>query len=240
MINVLIYNEFVHEQTEERVRKVYPDGIHGCIKAFLEREDDISVSTVTLDNVNDITDELLDKTDVIIWWGHMAHNRVPDEVAQRVQAAVLKGMGAIFLHSGHHSKPFRLLMGTSCNLSWREDGDFERVWIAKPTHPIARGLKKYIFSEHEETYAEPFDVPEPDVTVFIGGFEGGEVFRSGLCYRRGAGKIFYFQPGHETFPIYYNPDVQTVIKNAVRWARPDCRMEKLDAPCVKKPGFDGE
>ncbi|MBR7040278.1 MAG: ThuA domain-containing protein [Clostridia bacterium] len=240
MINVLIYNEFVHEQTEERVRKVYPEGIHGCIKSFLESEDDISVSTVTLDNVNDITDEVLDKTDVIIWWGHMAHNRVPDEVAQRVQAAVLKGMGAIFLHSGHHSKPFRLLMGTSCNLSWREDGDFERVWVAKPTHPIARGLKKYIFSEHEETYAEPFDVPEPDVTVFIGGFEGGEVFRSGLCYRRGAGKIFYFQPGHETFPIYYNPDVQTVIKNAVHWANPDCRMEKLDAPNVKKPGFDGE
>lgn len=239
MINVLIYNENLHEQHSEKVRSVYPQGIHGCLRSFLE-SDDICVKTVTLDSVNDITDELLDKTDVIIWWGHMGHAQVPDEVAARVQAAVLRGMGAIFLHSGHHSKPFRLLMGTSCNLSWREDGDFERVWVAKPTHPIAKGVKRYIFSEHEETYAEPFDVPEPDVTVFIGGFEGGEVFRSGLCYRRGAGKIFYFQPGHETFPIYYNPDVQTVIRNAVYWAKPDCRLEKLDAPCVKKPGKDGE
>ena len=239
MINVTIYNEYLHERNEERIRKVYPDGIHMCIKRFLE-SDDIKVTTLTLDDVkNGISDELLDGTDVMLWWGHMAHGQVPDEVAQKVQQAVLKGMGIVFLHSGHHSKPFRLLMGTTCNLTWREDGDYERVWVTKPAHPIAKGLGRFIFIPTEETYGEPFDIPEPDVTVFIGSFEGGEVFRSGVCYRRGNGKIFYFQPGHESNPVYELPDVQTVIRNAVYWAKPDYRADKLEAPHVQKPGFEG-
>ena len=238
MINVTIYNEYLHERNEERIRKVYPDGIHMCIKRFLE-SDDIKVTTLTLDDVkNGISDELLDGTDVMLWWGHMAHGQVPDEVAQKVQQAVLKGMGIVFLHSGHHSKPFRLLMGTTCNLTWREDGDYERVWVTKPAHPIAKGLGRFIFIPTEETYGEPFDIPEPDVTVFIGSFEGGEVFRSGVCYRRGNGKIFYFQPGHESNPVYELPDVQTVIRNAVYWAKPDYRADKLEAPHVQKPGFE--
>ena len=236
MIRVRIYNEFLHERNNEKVAKVYPDGIHNCIKGFLE-SDDIKVDTVTLDDVEEgLSEEKLHETDVLIWWGHMAHARVPDEVARRVQTEVLKGMGMVFLHSGHHSKPFRLLMGTTCNLTWREDGDFERVWVVKPAHPIARGLGRYIYLEGEECYGEPFDVPEPDEIVLIGGFEGGEVFRSGQCYRRGNGKIFYFQPGHESFPTYWNPDVQTVIRNAVYWAKGDYRADKLEAPQVKKPG----
>ena len=238
MIHVTIYNEFLHEQNNERIRAIYPDGIHMCIKRFLEC-DDISVKTITLEDVqNGISDELLKGTDVMLWWGHMAHEKVPDEVAKKVQQEVLSGMGIIFLHSGHHSKPFRLLMGTSCNLTWREDGDYERVWVVKPAHPIARGLGRFIYIPEVETYGEPFDVPEPDVTVFIGGYEGGEVFRSGLCYRRGNGKIFYFQPGHESFPIYKIPDVQTVIRNAVRWAYPDGRAA-IDCPHVTKPGTEG-
>ena len=238
MIHVTIYNEFLHEQNNERIRAIYPDGIHMCIKRFLEC-DDISVKTITLEDVqNGISDELLKGTDVMLWWGHMAHEKVPDEVAKKVQQEVLSGMGIIFLHSGHHSKPFRLLMGTSCNLTWREDGDYERVWVVKPAHPIARGLGRFIYIPEVETYGEPFDVPEPDVTVFIGGYEGGEVFRSGLCYRRGNGKIFYFQPGHESFPIYKIPDVQTVIRNAVRWAYPDGRAA-IDCPHVAKPGTEG-
>ena len=238
MIHVTIYNEFLHEQNNERIRAIYPDGIHMCIKRFLEC-DDISVKTITLEDVqNGISDELLKGTDVMLWWGHMAHEKVPDEVAKKVQQEVLSGMGIIFLHSGHHSKPFRLLMGTSCNLTWREDGDYERVWVVKPAHPIARGLGRFIYIPEVETYGEPFDVPEPDVTVFIGGYEGGEVFRSGLCYRRGNGKIFYFQPGHESFPIYKIPDVQTVIRNAVRWAYPDGRAA-IDCPHVTKPGKEG-
>jgi len=234
MIKVTIFNEFVHERCDENVRAVYPEGIHSCIKGFLE-SDDISVKTVTLlDEECGLTQEVLDDTDVIIWWGHMAHDKVPDEVARRVQAAVLSGMGAVFLHSGHHSKPFRLLMGTSCNLTWREDGDFERVWTVNPAHPIARGIGRFIHIPHEETYGEPFVVPEAEETVFIGGYEGGEVFRSGLCYRRGNGKIFYFQPGHETFPTYKIPEVQTVIRNAVYWAKSDYRCE-IGCPHVGKP-----
>lgn len=234
MIKVTVFNEFLHERTDENVRAVYPQGIHGCIKEFLE-SDEISVRTVTLlDEECGLTQEVLDDTDVLIWWGHMAHHEVPDAVAQRVQAAVLAGMGIIFLHSGHHSKPFRLLMGTSCNLTWREDGDYERVWTVNPAHPIARGIGRFIYLPHEETYGEPFVIPEPDETVFIGGYEHGEVFRSGVTYRRGNGRVFYFQPGHETFPTYKIPEVQTVIRNAVYWAKPEYRCE-ITCPMVAKP-----
>lgn len=233
MLHVTIYNEYVHEQTEDSVRAVYPEGIHMALKKALEC-DDIAVRTVTLETVQELTEELLNDTDVLIWWGHMRHGDVPDEIAERVQSAVLRGMGAIFLHSGHHSKPFRLLMGTPCNLSWREDGDREYVWVVNPAHPIAQGIGRYIHLEHEETYGEPFMVPEPDELVFIGNYEGGEVFRSGCCYNRGYGKIFYFQPGHESFPTFYQPDVIRVIKNAIYWAKPVYRAKELTCPNVKK------
>lgn len=234
MIRVTIYNEFKHEREHEEIRKVYPEGIHNAIKQAIE-SDEIVVKTVTLDDVAEkLTDEALNETDVLIWWGHMAHDKVPDEVAVRVQQAVLRGMGMIFLHSAHHSKPFKLLMGTSCNLTWREDGDQELVWVCNPAHPIAQGLGRFIKIDHEETYGEPFGVPEPDELVFIGSYEGGEVFRSGCCYRKEYGKVFYFQPGHETFPIYYQPEIIQVIKNAVHWANPIYRAE-LVCPNVKKP-----
>jgi len=235
MIHVTIYNEFVHERTEERVRNVYPDGIHMCLKNALECED-IEVKTVTLlDEECGLTEEVLDNTDVLLWWGHMAHKKVPDEVAVRVRNAVHHGMGAIFLHSAHDSKPFKLLMGTPCSLTWREDGDYERVWTVNPAHPIAQGIGRFIYLPHEETYGEPFMVPEPDETVFIGGYEGGEVFRSGLCYRRGNGRIFYFQPGHETNPTFYIPEIQKVIKNAIYWAKPIYRNKAIGCPHVQKP-----
>ena len=163
----------------------------------------------------------------------MRHNDVPDEVAWTVHNAVLSGMGAIFLHSAHHSKPFRFLMGTSCNLSWREDGDRELVWVVDPSHPIAQGIDRYILIPNDETYAEPFGVPEPDKTVFIGSYEGGEVFRSGCCWQRENGKVFYFQPGHETFPVYRQPEILRVIKNAIHWAAPIYRKNP-ECPNVKK------
>ena len=163
----------------------------------------------------------------------MKHGDVPDEVAQRVQNAVLSGMGAIFLHSAHHSKPFKLLTGTPCSLGWREDGDREYLWAVDPSHPIADGVDRYIKLEHEETYAEPFSIPEPDKLIFIGSFEGGEVLRAGCCYRRGYGKIFYFQPGHESYPTYHNPQIIRVIKNAIHWAYNDYRKE-IDCPNIKK------
>jgi len=235
MIKVTIYNEFVHEKTDEAVKAIYPNGIHQTLKNYLE-DDEIKVNTVTLDDLPDgLNDEVLGNTDVLIWWGHLAHQRVPDEVAIRVQQAVLRGMGAIFLHSGHHSKPFKLLMGTSCNLTWREDGDYELVWVCNPAHPIAQGIGRFIKLEEEETYGEPFGIPEPDELVFIGSYEGGEVFRSGCCYRKENGKVFYFQPGHETVPTYHNPDILKVIKNAIKWANPVYRVPELVCPHVGKP-----
>ncbi len=234
MIKVTIFNEFRHEKQKESIRAIYPDGIHGAIKAGIEDEE-ILVRTVTLDDPEcGLTQEVLDDTDVLLWWGHMAHHEVPDEVAQRVRDAVHSGMGAIFLHSGHHSKPFRLLMGTPCNLTWREDGDYELVWVVNPAHPIAQGIGRFIKLEEVETYGEPFSIPEPDELVFIGSYEGGEVFRSGCCWQRGNGRVFYFQPGHETYPIYHQPEIVKVIKNAIHWAKPTYRAI-IECPHVKKP-----
>lgn len=235
MIRVMIYNEYVHEKSDEAVRAIYPEGIHMALKQHLE-DDEIQISTVTLDELPDgLTDEVLENTDVLVWWGHVAHHKVPDEVAVRVQQAVLRGMGMIVLHSGHHSKPFKLLMGTSCNLTWREDGDYELVWVCNPAHPIAQGIGRFIKLEEEETYGEPFGVPEPDELVFIGSYEGGEVFRSGCCYRKENGRVFYFQPGHETVPTYHHPEIIKVIRNAIKWANPIYRVKELDCPHVRKP-----
>ncbi len=233
MIRVTIFNEHIHEKTEEAVQKVYPHGIHGAIKEFLEGEN-VVVRTCTLDDPEcGLTNEILRDTDVLIWWAHVGHEKVPDEVAQRVQEAVLKGMGAIFLHSAHKSKPFMRLLGTTGNLSWHESGTKERIWVVSPSSQIAKGLGEYFEIPNEETYAEPFDIPQPDRLIFIGWYTSGEVFRSGCCYNRGNGKIFYFQPGHETFPIFYQKEVQTVIRNAVEWAAPVKRIEQLDCPHTK-------
>ncbi len=234
MLRVTIWNEYAHEKTDERVREVYPNGIHNAIADFL-RSDEIEVRTATLDDEEcGLTEEVLKNTDVLIWWGHMKHHEVPDAVAARVRDEVLKGMGFIGLHSAHHSKPFRFLMGTSCNLSWREDGDMERIWTINPAHPIAQGIGRYFELPHVETYAEPFGIPEPDEVVFMGWYEGGELFRSGCTFHRENGRIFYFQPGHETFPIFYDKNVQTIIRNAVYWARPILRLEKLECPHISK------
>ncbi len=235
MIRVTVWNEFYHEQHSPEVKEIYPNGIHSAVAESL-RSDDITVKTATLYDEPDcgLTQEVLDNTDVLIWWGHCRHYEVPDEVAQRVANAVRMGMGIVFLHSAHHSKPFRLLMGTTCNLSWRESGDMERVWVLKPSHPIAKGIDRYFVVEHDETYAEHFDIPDPDELVFMGWYEGGEVIRSGCCYTRGYGRVFYFQPGHETYPVYYNPAVQTVIRNAVYWANPTCRINELTCYKIEK------
>lgn len=229
-VRVTVWNEGRHEKQDEAIRKVYPEGIHGAIADFLSKNEDITVSAATLDDPeNGLSKETLAKTDVLIWWGHMAHGEVPDEAAARVQEAVLKGMGLIVLHSGHLSKPFTRLMGTSCTLIWRV-GDRERLWCVNPAHPIAAGLPAHFELPVEEMYGEFFDVPQPDETVFLGWFAGGEVFRSGITYRRGYGKVFYFQPGHEAYPTFYDENIQKVITNAVRWAAPEKRRTRLDCP----------
>ena len=218
MTNVTVWNEYRHEKSDEEVRKMYPEGIHGQLASFLKEE--FSVQTATLDEPeHGLTEEVLANTDVLIWWGHMAHDEVEETVVKRVQQRVLEGMGLIVLHSGHFSKIFKTLMGTSCDLKWREDGKGCTIWNVNPSHPIAAGIGDGFMLEQEEMYGEHFDIPAPDELVFITGFPGGEVFRSGCTYRRGNGKIFYFQPGHETYPSYYNENVQRVIKNAVHWSK---------------------
>jgi trehalose utilization protein len=218
-IRTVVWNEFIHERENEAVRAIYPDGIHATIAAALAADPALAVATATLDEPeHGLTAGRLDATDVLLWWGHQAHARVDDAIAARVQRRVAEGMGLIVLHSAHMSKIFRLLMGTPCTLRWREAGERERVWAVNPSHPITQGVGRSIMLENAEMYGEPFLVPEPLETVFISWFQGGEVFRSGLTYQRGGGRIFYFSPGHETYPIYHDPAVQTVLRNAVHWA----------------------
>ncbi|SHE62632.1 Trehalose utilization protein [Caldanaerobius fijiensis DSM 17918] len=221
MIKVTVWNEYVHEKMDANVASIYPEGIHGAIAKYLKEQPGLEVRTATMDQPeHGLTDEVLNQTDVLIWWGHVAHHMVSDEVVEKVYNKVLNGMGLIVLHSGHFSKIFRKLMGTSCDLKWREAGENERLWVVEPGHPIARGIGEYIDLPHEEMYGERFDIPAPDELVFISWFKGGEVFRSGCCFYRGKGKIFYFRPGHESFPIYHNEKILKVIDNAVRWAAP--------------------
>lgn len=219
MIKVTIYNEGRHDK-HEHIKAIYPLGMHGAIKECLEASGDIQATTITLDEVLEgkFTDELLNETDVLFWWGHVAHAEVPDELVDRVQKRVLEGMGLVVLHSGHFSKVFKRLMGTGCNLKWRETGDRERIWTTAPHHPIAAGLPDGFMLPKEETYGEHFDIPQPDETVFISWFSGGEVFRSGCTFHRGNGKIFYFRPGHESFPTFYDENVKKVLVNAAHWA----------------------
>lgn len=218
-IRVTVWNEYRHEKTNADIARIYPEGMHGAIAAYLRSQPGFEVRTATLDQPeHGLTDAVLADTDVLAWWGHMAHDAVEDEIVERVKQRVLDGMGLICLHSAHYSKIFRALMGTTCSLKWREAGEKERIWVVEPGHPIADGLGEYFELPQTEMYGERFDIPAPDTLVFISWFAGGEVFRSGCCFHRGRGKVFYFRPGHETYPIYHDANVLRVIGNACRWA----------------------
>lgn len=220
MINVLIWNEYRHEKLQPAVADIYPNGIHAAIGEYLMQDEDVTVRLASLDDPEQgLSEDSLAAADVLIWWGHMAHDEVSDEAVERVCRRVNSGMGFIGLHSAHHSKVFKRLCGTSCNLKWRH-GDRERLWTVIPSHPIAQGVPEHFELAKEEMYGEPFDIPAPDEVVFMGWFAGGEVFRSGVTYRRGAGRIFYFQPGHEEYPTFHDRNVLRVILNAVKWAAP--------------------
>ncbi|MCK5156754.1 MAG: ThuA domain-containing protein [Spirochaetales bacterium] len=220
-IKVTIWNEYRHEIKNEAVRKLYPDGMHKVIADFLGASEDIQTCTATLDEPeHGLTEDVLNNTDVLIWWGHIAHNEVDEKIVDRVQQRILAGMGLIVLHSGHFAKIFKRMLGTNCSLRWREIAEKERLWNLEPGHPITDGIGDYIELPNTEMYGERFDIPTPDKLIFVSWFEGGEVFRSGCCWERGHGRIFYFRPGHETYPIFYNEEIRKVITNAVRWAKP--------------------
>ncbi|MBX3539204.1 MAG: ThuA domain-containing protein [Chelatococcus sp.] len=225
-MRVTIWNEYRHEKSNPAVAAIYPQGIHGALEAGLSRHDLGVIRTTTLDDPSQgLPDALLSETDVLVWWGHRHHDEVSDDLVARVCARVHAGMGLVVLHSGHFSKVFKRLMGTPCTLKWRADGERERIWTVDPSHPIAAGIPAHFTLEQEEMYGEPFAVPSPDEIVFLGWFKGGEAFRSGCCYKRGLGRIFYFQPGHETFPSYHDPTIIHVIANGIRWATPVAMME---------------
>jgi trehalose utilization protein len=238
-VRVLVWGENVHERENPIVRRVYPKGMHNCIADGLREDAELRVRTATLQEPeHGLTKSVLAQTDVLVWWGHAAHRKVVNKVVDRVLARVWEGMGFIALHSSHYSRPFMRLMGTTCSIIWREAGEKERLWVCNPAHPVARGIDRYFELENTEMYGEPFAIPAPDEVVFISWFEGGEVFRSGCTWKRGNGKIFYFRPGHEAYPIYYHPVVRQVLRNAVRWAAPDSekwidscpRIRPEDAP----------
>ena len=235
-IRVTIWNEYLHEKNNPEAIKIYPEGIHETLKKHLSSEKDFVIRTATLEQPeHGLTEEVLENTDVLIWWGHMAHGKVQDEVVQRVADRVRRGMGAILLHSSHASKLMKALTGCSGRLLWRENNEKQIMWNLKPFHPVTQGIGEYIIIDGEETYGEPFGIPNPDELLFISWFSGGNVFRSGWIKNIENGKLFYFQPGHETFPSYNNPQVIRVIKNAVRYLKLAGFTEHTKSIWLKEP-----
>lgn len=227
MIRVTVWNEFKHEREFEAIRSVYPEGIHGCIAGFLGKEEDIAVRTATFEEPeHGLTEKVLEETDVLIFWSHALQEEFSDAVAERVQRHVQAGMGLIALHSAHFSKIMKRLLGTSMTLKWKHD-EQEKLWCILPSHPIAKGLPEMIEIPQEEMYGEFFDIPKPDDVIFAGWFSGGQLFRSGVTFTRGYGKIFYFQPGHEAYPVYHMPEIQRILVNAVRFCAPASAERKI-------------
>jgi len=232
MLRITVWNEYVHEKESARVRELHPNGIHETVAAILREDPEFVVRTATLDDPEcGLTEEVLQETDVLFWWGHCAHRSVPDEVVDRVCRHVHCGMGLVALHSSHFSKVFKKLMGTPCNLTWHDNAR-ERIFVVNPAHPIVQGLPAHFEIPMEECYGEPFCIPEPDETVLLGWYNTGEVFRSGCCFYRGNGRVFYFQPGHETDASFKVPEVHQIYRNAARWAAPICRVPELTCPNI--------
>lgn len=243
-MNITIWNEYHPSQKAGKALKAYPDGIHAALKTIFA-EENINVHIALQEEPeNGLTDKVLNNTDVLIWWGSAWQDSVLDAVAEKVCKRILAGMGAVFLHSANGSKPFKKLMGTTCSLKRREDDQKERLWVINPSHPVANGLPETFSIDNEEMFGEYFDIPAPDELVLLGWYPGGEVCRSGCAFRRGYGKIFYFQPGHETYPVYQNTHVRKVIYNAALWAAPgvtikaqECAAQSAPVETADKKGF---
>ncbi len=236
-IRVTVWGENYHEQKNEHIRKIYPNGLHGAIaegiKSHLGEEAEVRTATQDQDH-HGLTDDILEQTDVMTWWGHVQHHLVDDAIVAKVYQRVLSGMGLIVLHSGHWSKIFVKLMGTTCALRWRDD-DSETVFTVNPGHPIAHNVPPVFHIPEQEMYGEYFDIPQPDELVFLSSFKGGEVFRSGCCFTRGQGRIFFFSPGHETYPVYHQDEVKQIIANAVKWSYNPPKPRYATSTCVHSP-----
>ena len=232
-LRVTVWSEGLDPIIEPKAVACYPNDINTAIGEFLAANEDLEVALHSLNEAgNGLSQEILDNTDVLVWWSHLYNDQLSDEAAARVVNAVLDGMGLVLLHSSLHSKPARMLLGKCSNRGkYREVGERERVWLVNRSHPVAQGLpREYIEVENTEMYGEPYGIPEPEDLVFISWFEGGEVLRSGVSWHRGAGRIIFFAPGHEEFPVYYSPEIQTVVTNAVRWVR------RVQSPTITQVG----
>ena len=218
-LSVTVWNEFIHERKPGRPQENYPDGIHAALASHFNAQPGLTARTATLDEPeHGLTEAALAETDVLFWWGHLGHDQVDDAIVRRVQDQVLGGMGLVVLHSGHGAKIFKTLLGTNCNLRWREADEREILWNIAPAHPITRGIGERIDLPQHEMYGERHDIPEPEQLLFLSWFAGGNVLRSGCTWTRGLGRIFYFSPGHESYPIYHRPDILQVLTNAAFWA----------------------
>lgn len=230
-IRVTVWNEFRHEKTDPDAKRLYPEGIHATVASFLKECDGLEVRLAALDDPDQgLPDEVLNTTDVLVWWGHMCHGEVDDALVERIRQRVYAGMGFVALHSAHHSKPFKAILGTTGNLAWgREQKGI--VWNLLPSHPIARGIPAH-FTIYEEMYGEPFFIPVPDELIFGTWYEDGNIFRGGCTFYRGLGKIFYFHPGHETCDSFYNEYVRRIICNAVQYTAPVPVADDLSNVCT--------
>lgn len=207
-------------------KNVYPRDINTAIAEGLQTLAGWEVVTAGLGEPDQgLTEERLNQTDVLIWWGHQKHGEVSDSLVDRIERRVKEqGMGFISLHSSHFAKPYKRLMGTRC--SWRDykaDGTSARITVKLPDHPIARGVRDFDLPKIE-FYGEPFAVPTPEAVPLDGVYTRPngttEPCRMGLCWTVGKGRVFYFVPGHETYDDFFRPEVRQIIRNAVEWAAP--------------------
>ncbi len=230
----------VWDENKPHIEEYYPAGIRGAVADAI-KGDGVEVTIAHLDEPDQgISEDLLENTDVLVWWGHARHGEVDDELAAKIKQRVHHGgMGLVVLHSGHYSKPFRATLDCTGHLKggWRESDDTEEITVCAPWHPIAEGVSNFTL-EAEEMYGGPFGTPPVEVLIFQSFFpKGGEVFPCGAVWTvgdgvdldftsgpgngvgqgKGIGRVFYFRPGHETYPTYFHSEVKTIIRNGVLW-----------------------
>lgn len=200
-------------------RSVYPDDIDGALADVLGRQAGLVVSRGRLTDLQaGLSDQVLDASDALVWWGHLRHDAVPDDRALAVVKRVREGrLGFVALYAACGSKPFRQMMSMPCEPgSWREDGRPEFVSIKAPDHPIARGIAPFTISK-TDMFSEPFAVPEPETVVFVSSWQKGETLRSGLTWTIGKGRVAYLRTGPDNYPVLFHPSIRQAIANSVRW-----------------------
>ncbi|MCI8623421.1 MAG: trehalose utilization protein ThuA [Provencibacterium sp.] len=237
-IRVTVWNEFYDDPRHPAIQELYPGGVQEYLASVLREEPDMAVTARHFyeDDACGLSDEVLDSTDVLLVYGHILRDNVPeDRVKKLIERVVKEGMGVIFLHSALWMNLFQRLVGPGAYCGYRELGERERVWVVNRNHPIAAGLPSSFVIPHTEVYSEPAGFPDPDELVFISWYQGGEAARSGMVWRRGAGRIFYFSPGHAWYNAMQIPEYHTVIKNAVRWAVPPSSPPPLNRSAELTP-----